>query len=1208
MKNFTFLLFILIILGVNTNSYSQRSYGGLPVSYTLKSLNNDIDHIMLPRPDINSIKQEDYENDKNGGMHRVGYIIPVKYNMNNSGTWDVLEDGTHVWRFKITCPDALALTMLYKEFYLPEGTQLFLYNENRKQLLGSYDHRTNPESGDSFSTQMIQGETTYIEYIKPENVSEEAIIDIEGVVYNYRNVEQFVGHYESHKATSFGSSGSCNVNINCPEGNNWQTQKKGVAVIYVIEGGMAGFCSGTIVNNTSNDGTPYMLTADHCGGTATTSEFNQWQFHFNFEATGCSNPATAPSVTSSTVTGCTFKSRGPNGAGGTDFLLLELNTTETALAGMNVYYNGWDRNTTASSSGVSIHHPSGDIKKVSTYTATLQSGTFNSCISNGHWRANWASTATNWGITEGGSSGSPIFNGANKLVIGTLSGGASDCGVPAAQAYDLYGKFDIHWEGNGTSNDRKLKPWLDPGNTGVMTCPGYDPNSGSLPPVANFSGTPTTIDVGGVVNFTDLSTNTPTTWSWTFDGGTPSTSTVQNPSVIYNAPGVYSVSLTVSNGSGTSTPETKSGYIIVNSTGNCSNDLLAAFVASIYEVTAGQDCINFDDQSTGNVNNWSWSFPGAVTTSSTDRSPRNICYNVAGTYDVILEVRCGEYRNTTICEDCITVLPDPEAPIADFDADYIVVPVGSVVHFTNLSQNGPFDQWVWNFEGGLPETYNQETPPPVAYNTVGSFDVSLRCRKTNGRQDVKLKERFIKVVPQATTPPIADFEANYTVIAPGETINFIDFSTGTPHRWNWTFEGGQPATSNRQFPTGITYARAGVYSVTLSVSNNIGTDALTKQMYILVTTTDTCSNAPQANFTAQNRLIEAEGTVYFQNLTTGNPTYCMWEFQGGTPSYSTEQTPSQPVKYNTPGIYKVKLTTSNNCGSTALTKDKYIYVFSGLVPSYCDTITTVRSGETYGPIEYPSSYYGYISGHNGRKIRNFANYFEYYTFNEINALLLPVYEAEAGDSTSYVDFCIWEPDGRRPASEPYARKRIYIKDLATNNQNNFIKFDAPIHIDGPFYAGFRLNYPDKDSNGVSDDLFVTGMVTNRAVNDTTTNTMFFYQGGTWKSTNELFGFSSSLVIRPISCLVDIPSNISENNIDIYPNPTSGIINIIIPDESVKNFYIEIYDALGRKHDAKYTNTGTNEYSININNYPEGLYVVKVIYGSSVATKKILLTK
>ena len=75
---------------------------------------------------------------------------------------------------------------------------------------------------------------------------------------------------------------------------------------------------------------------------------------------------------------------------------------------------------------------------------------------------------------------------------------------------DLYGKFPVHWTANGTTADKQLKPWLDPLDSDPTTLDGSDPNASTDPPIANFSGTPTTITAGQSVQFTDISSNYPT--------------------------------------------------------------------------------------------------------------------------------------------------------------------------------------------------------------------------------------------------------------------------------------------------------------------------------------------------------------------------------------------------------------------------------------------------------------------------------------------------------------------------------------------------------------------------------------------------------------------------------------------------------------------------------------------------------------------------
>lgn len=1369
MKKITILIISLALLLLSSHLFSQQSFGGLPISFTNKSLSTNIDRIVLPQPDMQLIMEEDMLDEKNGEMYKVGRIIPVALSPANSGTWDILEDGTKVWRLQISCKDAKSLTLLYSRFNLPEGSQYYLYNDNHKQLLGFYDNRTNPVKSERFSTRMVQGETTHLELVLPPNIStEDVILEIEGAVYNYRGVDHMISYYQDEKETGFGESGACNVNINCPEGDNWQTEKKGVAEIFIIDGMSAGWCSGTLVNNTANDGTPYFLTADHCGGDVSAGDFAQWQFYFNFESSNCSNPGTEPAY--QTVTGCTFCSRGPQ-SGGTDFLLIELSTTEANIATINGYYNGWDRTTVASSAGVCIHHPSGDIKKISTYTTTLSIVTYSGCLANSHWHAVWADTETSWGITEGGSSGSPLFKGSNKLVVGTETGGASSCGCPAANAWDEYGMFSQHWEANGTADNRRLKPWLDPGDTGATTCPGYDPNTAGDAPVADFVGNPTTVAVGGTVDFTDLSTNTPTSWSWTFDGGTPGISTAQNPSIQYNTAGTYDVTLVATNSSGSDTEtktlyievtesnipvadfvgnpttvieggtvdftdlstnsptswdwtfdggtppsstdqnpsivyntagtydvtlvatngdgsdtetktlyievvtdgtlaaefsanpttlteggtvnftdeslgdvtswdwvfeggnpatstdqnptinypaagvysvtltvgdgtetdeEIKTDYIIVNP---LSGDLQAAFVASAYTITAG-DCINFNDQSTGTPTSWSWSFPGAQPLTSSNQHPTNICYITPGIYDVILQVQNSTDQDTYICEDCITVNPDPSVPIANFEANITTIPVGGVVHFTNLSENGPFNQWAWAFEGGTPTEFNDSAPPPIAYMEVGLYDVELRCRKTNSVQDIEIKHDYIKVIPAGTVAPQADFTANYTVIEPGESINFIDLSSGNPYQWYWQFPGAVTTESSQQNPTGIQYNDEGQFSVTLTVSNNLGLDSITKQMYITVAAEDPCTVAPTVAFDANPRLIAAGQSVQFQNLSTGYPTYHTWSFPGGTPNYSNEGSPTNPIIYNTPGIYDVTLTVNNNCGASYITKENYIYVFSGAVQSYCDTLSTINPGEVV-EARVPPGTWGFLAGHNGLTIKEYANYFEDHTFSQVKAVLVPVVYANYGAYSSKVRFYV--SDGNYPTPDTIlGYKDVYIRDLVAN-QTNLVTFNNPIEINGPFYIGYKITYVDGNSDGYSDDMFVVGMAAPRA-NVPSLNQMYLKKSNVWYTTNEYFDFSSALPLKPISCLVDIEQLIAETSVNVYPNPSTGLVNILIEDETVNSFYVEIYDALGRKIINDFNASGTLEYIADLSEYPEGLYIVRISFGERVVNKKLLLSK
>jgi PKD repeat protein len=179
------------------------------------------------------------------------------------------------------------------------------------------------------------------------------------------------------------------------------------------------------------------------------------------------------------------------------------------------------------------------------------------------------------------------------------------------------------------------------------------------------------------------------------------------------------------------------------------------------------------------------------------------------------------------------------------------------------------------------------------------------------------------VLPTVPSVPVANFSASPTTILEGETVSFTDASQYAAS-WSWNFGDGQ--TSTEQNPSHV-YTAAGTYTVSLTVTNTLGSDTETKNNYITVNIN---TNPPTADFTASQTNIIIGTTVGFTDLSINNPTGWSWEFEGGTPATSTEQNPS--VVYNTPGTYKVKLTASNTYGSDVEEKLAYITV---TLPTYC---------------------------------------------------------------------------------------------------------------------------------------------------------------------------------------------------------------------------------------------------------------------------------
>ncbi|NLA24736.1 MAG: hypothetical protein GX879_07195, partial [Bacteroidales bacterium] len=182
------LVFVLILCSGLV--FAQIGHGGEPLSFQKANvLSNKVEHIQLAKPDMAIIEAEDAMFQKNGELYKVGRMLDVNVDINTAGTWDFLDDGTKVWRLGISAQDAKALAVYYDKFHLTPGSRLFLYNQNRKQVIGSFDHRNNSRFGDKFSTQIIEGETTWLELIIDANASEMPVLEIAKVSYLYRGVE-----------------------------------------------------------------------------------------------------------------------------------------------------------------------------------------------------------------------------------------------------------------------------------------------------------------------------------------------------------------------------------------------------------------------------------------------------------------------------------------------------------------------------------------------------------------------------------------------------------------------------------------------------------------------------------------------------------------------------------------------------------------------------------------------------------------------------------------------------------------------------------------------------------------------------------------------------------------------------------------------------------------------------------------------------------
>ena len=458
---------LLLIFVVNVCAFAQLSTNEPPVSFDsklkLKKTKRDVPTVTMPAIDMAKIRKEDEEDEKDGFPPRFGYPHKVNYNLGNSGAWTKLPDGSKLWRLNVVCPGALSINLLYDKFWLPEGGKFFIYSKDRKHSIGAFTSKNN--KGDSlnvksFATGLVYGDDVLLEYYQPKEVTSDAVIAIDYVVQGYR--------YIKINEKSLGDSGSCQININCPEGLQWQIEKKAVALI-LVDGSR--ICTGSLINTTDLSQKPYFLTANHClvyyEDAEGNNNLNYYSFYWNYEAPGCSNISVEPTFYS--TSGATLLANNT----ASDFALFRLTEDPMTLSNFTPFYLGWDHSGGSGMPGVCIHHPKGDVKKISTVASQPLSTQYKGyTVSENytHWKVTWTSTQNGHGTTEGGSSGSPLLTSEHK-VIGQLHGGKSYC--DDLNAPDWYGKFNVSWTGNGNSSiHRRLNCWLDSISTGEQAIEG----------------------------------------------------------------------------------------------------------------------------------------------------------------------------------------------------------------------------------------------------------------------------------------------------------------------------------------------------------------------------------------------------------------------------------------------------------------------------------------------------------------------------------------------------------------------------------------------------------------------------------------------------------------------------------------------------------------------------------------------------------------
>jgi PKD repeat protein len=741
------------------------------------------------------------------------------------------------------------------------------------------------------------------------------------------------------------------------------------------------------------------------------------------------------------------------------------------------------------------------------------------------------------------------------------------------------------------------------------------------PLAAEFSGTPTTVCTGGTVTFTDLSTGSPTSWSWTFAGGTPATSTAQNPVVTYSTPGVYNVSLTVSNGT-TNDTETKTNYITVA-------NITTNFTGTPTTVTIG-NTVSFTDNTSCNPTSWSWSFPGGTPSTSTAQNPV-ITYNTVGVYDVTLVATNASGNDTETKTGYITVSEVPLSYCASQGTNFSYEWIGQVqfnsfvnasgasgyTNFTNLtvpmtaganvavtltpqfSGSTYVEYWrIWidyNKDGDFLDANETVFAPASSTTTVtGNFTVatgvsgSTRMRVTMKYNAVptpcetfsygEVEDYLVSfAAPQL---PVANFSGTPTTVVEGGAVQFTDLSTNAPTSWSWTFTGGTPATSTAQNP-GVTYATPGIYAVSLTATNAAGSDIETKTDYITVLDIPSCTSpvaplngATGVSITTNLQWNAATGaTGYTLYFGTNNPPTNI--VNGTNLGYVTTYDPTGDLSYSTTYYWKIVpynangsptgcsvwsfTTMANPSGPVQLSFSDFESGFGiwtdGGVDCARYTGGTYSSGgvasiDIQDNSAVPSSFYhtNGVDVHTPGYVQ-IDVYFEFY----------------AKSMESNEDFWVQYFNGTTWYTvKTYAR--------ATGGFNNNVFYAANVSILETSYT-FPTNMKIRfmcDASDNNDDIYIDN-VTITASTTASPNTYLIPLAG------------------PQSDLAQDAEE-SESGVEVYPNPAHNELNISVSKDEPAEYFI--YDIQGRVVHHELITDGNA--TVSLENFSNGVYMVFII--------------
>ncbi|MBS3807186.1 MAG: choice-of-anchor J domain-containing protein [Bacteroidales bacterium] len=452
-------IFLFLLLQA-TGSHGQIQTGERPLSWQLKGQLPDAPLMEMPDVDHQQLREQALSSHR---RKKLPFARMVDYSLDIKKKADARDWGRGtLYRLAIRSRDAYSLNLIFGEYRLPPGAKLFVYNREHNHVRGAFT-ASNNKSSEVLPVAPVKGEQLVIEYYEPHAVPFQGELTLSKVGHDYLGILDLM----EKRTQGFGDSGDCNVDINCPAGNNWQDVKHAVTAVSTIEDLQGILCTGSLVNNTQGNGHPYFLTANHCFSTQ--DQADQTIFYFNYEIDNPECDADGggpePNYNEQTMAGANLVATSPE-PDQLDFTLLDL--SDTIPPHYRPFFAGWSLDTSGITSATSIHHPEGDAKKITKDADPPLHATWpnNEYDTNSHW------LVEEWdlGTTEGGSSGGPLFD-QNKRIIGDLTGGEANCENPVN---DYFAKLSRSWDDFGPAQ-YQLEAWLDPHRTNLTGLDGYQP-------------------------------------------------------------------------------------------------------------------------------------------------------------------------------------------------------------------------------------------------------------------------------------------------------------------------------------------------------------------------------------------------------------------------------------------------------------------------------------------------------------------------------------------------------------------------------------------------------------------------------------------------------------------------------------------------------------------------------------------------------------